>query len=228
MRKISAAQVAVFVLMISATLALSIVCVRLAYPALAPAGEFRAIVALVLAAILFLAFSIAAYRSYLGLFPLPAGPIAKGSPAEFRYHVYLLFFLLVYYPLMKSNLLPVPALRLLYLALGARLGDNTYSAGILFDPLFVRIGSNTIVGQGALLIPHAIEGEHLSHAPIHIGSNVTIGANAVILSDVEIGDRAIVAIGAVVVKGTRIGDNEVWGGIPARRLDGRNQSQGTE
>jgi acetyltransferase-like isoleucine patch superfamily enzyme len=130
----------------------------------------------------------------------------------------LLFFLMLFYPLMKSNLLPVPLIRLLYLGLGARMGENTYSGGILFDPIFIDLGSNTLIGQGAMLIPHVIEGPRLAHHPIHIGSNVTIGANAVILADVRIEDEAIVAIGAVVPKGSRIGRGEVWGGIPARRL----------
>ncbi len=111
-------------------------------------------------------------------------------------------------------------MRLVYQALGARLGKNTYSSGIILDPKFVELGDDCIVGQFALIVPHVIEGTRLAHYPIHIGNNVTIGAHAVILSDVRIGDNAIVATGAVVKKGTRIGSGEVWGGVPAslRRL----------
>jgi acetyltransferase-like isoleucine patch superfamily enzyme len=47
---------------------------------------------------------------------------------------------------------------------------------------------------------------------------VTIGAHAIVMSDVEIADGAIVSAAAVVSKGTRIGPGEVWGGVPARRL----------
>jgi acetyltransferase-like isoleucine patch superfamily enzyme len=114
-------------------------------------------------------------------------------------------------------------MRVFYQVLGARLGDNTYSQGILHDPPFVEIGHDSVVGQGALLIPHVIEGERLAHFPIRIGNHVTIGANAAVLSDVEIGDHAIVATGSVVKKGSRIGPHEVWGGVPARlikRLEG--------
>jgi len=82
----------------------------------------------------------------------------------------------------------------------------------------VSIGSNSVIGQSALLIPHVIEGSRLAHYPIVIGDPVTIGASAAVLSDVVIGDDSIVATGAVVGKGTRIAPGEVWGGIPARRI----------
>ena len=120
---------------------------------------------------------------------------------------------------MRSGVVPVPLMRLFYQALGARLGSNTYSSGIILDPKFVEIGSNCIVGQFALLVPHVIEGSRLAHYPIRIGDNVTIGAHAVVLSDVTIGNNAIVATGAIVRKGSRIADGEVWGGVPARALE---------
>jgi acetyltransferase-like isoleucine patch superfamily enzyme len=122
---------------------------------------------------------------------------------------------------MRAGALPVPLSRPLYLALGARLGTNTYSSGLLLDPPFVRLGSDCIVGQNALLVPHVIEGRRLAHHPIVIGDRVTVGAGAIVLSGVTIGDDAIVSSGAVVTKGTRIPAGEVWGGVPARRLRGR-------
>ena len=155
---------------------------------------------------------------------LPEGEIAESSREEFTYHVYLLFYLILFYPVMRSGAVPVPLMRLVYQALGARLGSNTYSSGIILDPPFVEIGSNSIVGQYALLVPHVIEGKRLAHKKIRIGDNVTIGAHAVVLAGVSIGDNAIVATGAIVKKDTQIGPNEVWGGIPARLL----QTQSSE
>ncbi len=181
-------------------------------------GDFRGIVLSVAAVVSIYLYAILTYRIFLRLFPLELGEIAEASPQEFIYHIHLLFFLLLFYPLTRSGVVPVPLMRLVYLGLGARLGKNTYSSGIIFDPLFVVIGDNTIVGQSAVLVPHAIEGRHLSHAPIRIGSNVTIGVNAVLLGGVVVGDGAIVATGAVVSKGTQIGPGEIWAGMPARRL----------
>lgn len=56
----------------------------------------------------------------------------------------------------------------------------------------------------------------LESTPVHIGKNVWIGANAVILRGVSIGDGAIIAAGAVV--NHDIPAYEVWGGIPAKKI----------
>ena len=56
----------------------------------------------------------------------------------------------------------------------------------------------------------------LESTPVHIGKNVWIGANAVILRGVSIGDGAIIAAGAVV--NHDILAYEVWGGIPAKKI----------
>ena len=68
--------------------------------------------------------------------------------------------------------MPVPLVRLIYLALGARLGKNTYSSGIILDPPLVEIGANSVVGQYALLVPHVIESKRLAHYRIRIGNNL--------------------------------------------------------
>jgi acetyltransferase-like isoleucine patch superfamily enzyme len=115
-------------------------------------------------------------------------------------------------------------MRLFYQALGARLGPNTFSSGILWDPGFIRIGANTIVGHGAMLIPHVIEGHRLAHYPITVGDDVTIGAHATVLAGTTIGNRAIVSLGAIVRKNSRIGPGEIWGGIPAARIGQRHEA----
>jgi acetyltransferase-like isoleucine patch superfamily enzyme len=217
MRKIRISQILVFGCLLSAALALAVGTVWFALGKL-PFGDFRGVV-LTIAFVIFLnVYTIIAYRLFLRVSPLRPGEIAAGSRQEFVYHVYVLFYLLFFYPVMRSGIAPAPFMRLFYLALGARLGENTYSQGIIHDPPFVEIGANSTVGQSALLIPHVIEGNKLAHYPIRIGNNVTIGANAAVLSDVIVGDGALVATGAVVPKGTRIGPGETWGGVPARKI----------
>lgn len=217
MRKISGIQIAAFFSILSIVLGLAAGTVALFMGNL-PLGDFRGIVLTLAGAIFVYLYGIAAYRLMLWSVPLELGEIRHDSREEFVYHIYLMFFLLLFYPVMRGGFMPVPLMRLFYLGLGAKLGDNTFSSGIILDPIFVEIGSNTLVGQYALIVPHVIERDRLAHYPIRIGSGVTIGAHAVVMSDVEIGDNAIVATGAVVKKGTRIAAGEIWGGVPARRL----------
>jgi len=217
MRKIAGKEILVFSLLAAVAVIAGIATTWLVLGRV-PLGDFRG-VALTVAGGLFVYFyAILVYRVFLAIAPLREGEIAEGSQQEFVYHVYLLFYLMLFYPVMRCNLLPLPLLRLLYIALGARMGENSYTAGVINDPGFVTIGRNTLVGATTLLVPHVIEGARLAHYPIRIGDDVTVGAHAVVLSGVTIGDGAIVATGAVVTKGTQIAAGEHWGGVPARLI----------
>ena len=158
------------------------------------------------------------YRVFLRFFPVPVGEISEGSREEFYYFVYLLHWLILYAPLTRATFIPAPLSRLLMIALGARVGAGSYSAGVVMDSQFVTVGSNTLIGLDAAILPHALEGSRAAHYPIVIGSRVTIGARALIMAGVEIGDGSVIAMSSVVAKNTKIGSNEIWGGIPARCL----------
>lgn len=226
MRKITWKPIAVFVgfCLVIFTLATA---TTMLLPATHTLGDFRG-VALGLAWVACVyVYAVAIYRLFLAAMPLPAGEIPENSRAEFVYHVYVLFYLIFFNAIMRSGVPPIPFMRLFYKALGARLGDNTYSSGLIYDPLFVAIGHDSVIGESALLVPHVIEGARLAHYPIRIGNHVTIGAHAIVLAGVKIDDGAIVSAGAVVTKDTRIGSGEVWGGVPAKMLKRRTTEKST-
>jgi acetyltransferase-like isoleucine patch superfamily enzyme len=217
MRKISIGQILFFQLMLFSAIALGVLTTWFALGGL-PLGDFRGVALTVSAVILIYLYAFLIYRLFLRLLPLNEGDIPEGSRQEFTAQVNILFYLLLFNSLIRTHFIPVPLMRLVYLALGARLGENTYSAGTILDPPLTYIGDNSIIGHDAVLFSHAIEGRNFSLNAIRIGNNVTVGATAVIMSDVVIGDAAIVSAGAVVLKGTRIGSGEVWGGVPAKML----------
>lgn len=217
MRKITPGQIAVFATLLTLALLLALAStVLLVRPSFT--GAFYGVSTLIAFALLLCLWSIALYRLSHRFLPLVEGELPAGSRAEFAYQVDTLFRLVLFYPLIRTYFIPTPLMRLVYLALGARMGDNTYSGGAILDPALTELGANTIVGHDAVLFSHVIEGDDMALARVRIGDNVTIGAKAVIMPGVEIGDDAIVSVGAVVSKGTRIGPGETWGGIPARRL----------
>lgn len=217
MRAIKPGQIMLFLLLLAIILTLGVGATALLLGQ-APLGDFRGVVLLLAGVFLVYTAAFIVYRLFLWLLPLQEGSIPEHSRAELSANVNILFYLLLFNTLVRSHVLPVPIMRLVYLALGARLGGNTYSAGALLDPPLTEIGSNCIVGHDAVIFAHVIEGSKLELKRVRIGDGVTIGAMAIVMAGVTIGDGAIVSAGAVVGKDTRIGAGEIWGGVPARLL----------
>jgi acetyltransferase-like isoleucine patch superfamily enzyme len=55
--------------------------------------------------------------------------------------------------------------------------------------------------------------------PIHIENNVWMGVNVIVLSGVTIGTGSVVGAGSVVTKS--IPANEIWVGVPAKKIGER-------
>jgi len=100
------------------------------------------------------------------------------------------------------------------------------SATVVCAAKTVRVGANTIVGAGAMILDndfHRPDGRGGwppdpagTARPIVIGQSVFIGARAIILKGVTIGDRAVIGAGAVVTKDVPAG--AVAAGNPAKIL----------
>ena len=87
---------------------------------------------------------------------------------------------------------------------GLEIGDDTMIAA---QTVITTLGHNR--SQSAFR-------ETLTRGPIVIGKNVWVGAGAVILPGVTIGDNSIIAAGAVVTKD--VASNTIVGGVPAKVL----------
>lgn len=85
----------------------------------------------------------------------------------------------------------------------------------------ITIGDGTLLGHNVVLatLNHEMDPAHrkdMHPAPIVIGRDVWIGANATVCPGVTIGDGAVIAAGAVVTKD--VAANTVVGGVPAKRI----------
>lgn len=82
----------------------------------------------------------------------------------------------------------------------------------------IFIGDNALIGHNVVFatIDHDLDPSTRTnhYAPIHVGNNVWIGANAVITKGVTIGDGAVVAAGAVVTRD--VPSMTIVGGVPAK------------
>jgi len=104
-----------------------------------------------------------------------------------------------------------------------RFGKNVFiNSGCRFqDQGGLIIGDGALIGHNVVLatLNHDKDPAHrgdLHPAPVVLGKNVWIGANATVLPGVTVGDGAIIAAGAVVTKD--VPANTIAGGVPARIL----------
>lgn len=162
--------------------------------------------------------TILTYRLVFSYLKFPLHQIPKNSSEDFAFQLYVLYYLIYFNFFVHNTLLPVPISRIFHQLLGAKFGSGSYSAGFILDPPYVLMGDNSIIGFGAVVCSHALEGENVSFEKIIIGNNVTIGLRAMIMPGVRIEDNAIIAAGALVTKNTNIKNGEVWAGIPAKRI----------
>lgn len=102
-------------------------------------------------------------------------------------------------------------------------GKNVFiNTGCRFqDQGGIVLGDGALIGHNVVLATLNHDEDpakrHILHpAPIILGRNVWIGANATVVPGVTIGDGAIIAAGAVVTKD--VPPNTVVGGVPARVL----------
>ena len=91
----------------------------------------------------------------------------------------------------------------------------------------ITVGNDCLIASGCKFIDHdhSTALNQLMHSqqgigsPIVLGNDVWLGCNVVVLKGVTIGSGAIVAAGAIVNKS--IPPNEIWGGIPAKKIGER-------
>lgn len=104
-----------------------------------------------------------------------------------------------------------------------------YGAVIRGDVHYVKMGNKVNVQDNATL--HCTYQKH----PLNIGSNVSIGHNAIahgctihdnvligmgaiVMDDCVVESNSIVAAGAVVLEGTRIESGSIYAGVPAKKV----------
>jgi acetyltransferase-like isoleucine patch superfamily enzyme len=106
-----------------------------------------------------------------------------------------------------------------------KIGKNVGFAQIEPDyllPEAIEIGDDSAFGWQTKFLTHEFTQDSQRFGKIKIGKNVLIGAFSTIRGGVKIGDNSIVAMCSFVNKD--IPPNELWGGVPAKRIKKLNKA----
>jgi acetyltransferase-like isoleucine patch superfamily enzyme len=98
-----------------------------------------------------------------------------------------------------------------------RTGDVFVLQGTVEHSL-VDIGDHSVIGNDCEIWGHAIEGDKIHIKKVKIGKKCTVGAKAVILPGVEIGDNTIVGASSLVPKNMKLKPNSIYVGIPVKKI----------
>lgn len=108
---------------------------------------------------------------------------------------------------------------------GMKIGNNFRRMNACWiDPghcWLISFGDNVTLAPGVTILAHDASLQHELNCTrigrVDVGSNVFIGARAIILPGVKIGDKVIIGAGSVVTKD--VSSNSVVCGSPARKID---------
>ena len=106
---------------------------------------------------------------------------------------------------------------------GVGAGCRIYIRSFGSEPFLISMGDRVTIASGVRLLTHdgstwlirdAEGNRYQSYAPIKIGDDVFIGANAIVMPGVTVGSRVVIGAGSVVTRD--VSDGVVVVGNPAR------------
>ena len=115
---------------------------------------------------------------------------------------------------------PTPFNIWFYKMMGMKIGEGTIiNSTHISDPGLIEMGRKVTVGGSVVITAHYGQGGYLVLAPVKIGDKVTLGLRCMVMGGAEIGNNAKILPGSVVLPKTKIPNDEIWGGVPARKIE---------
>ncbi len=115
---------------------------------------------------------------------------------------------------------PSPLGNLFYQMMGMKIGKGTViNTTYISDPSMITLGKKVTLGGSVTIVGHYGQAGLLIIAPVQIGDDCTIGLKSSVMGGVTIGNGVKIMPHSVVMPKTVIPDNEVWGGVPAKKID---------
>lgn len=110
-----------------------------------------------------------------------------------------------------------------YVADSALIGKSTMIGPKAVVNPNARVGDGVIINTAALIEHECMIGDFAHICPgtvlagnVTVGTKAFIGANSTVKQGISIGNNSVVGAGSVVLQD--IGDNEMWAGVPAKKI----------
>jgi acetyltransferase-like isoleucine patch superfamily enzyme len=115
---------------------------------------------------------------------------------------------------------PSPLNLIFYKMMGMKIGRGVMiNSTWISDPSLIEMGDKVTIGGSVTIVAHYGQGGLLIISPVKIGNSCTIGLKATIMGGAEIGAGAKIMPHSVVMPKTIVPPGEIWGGVPARRIE---------
>lgn len=115
---------------------------------------------------------------------------------------------------------PSPFSLWFYKAMGMKVGKGSViNSTHISDPSLLQLGKKVTIGGSATIVAHYGQAGFLVLSPVVIEDDVTIGLRATVMGGVKIRKGAKILPNSVVMPKTEVPAGEVWGGVPAQKLD---------
>jgi len=127
----------------------------------------------------------------------------------------------LYTPMRKlMEIIPMGEIRNIYLRLlGMKIGENTLVGGVIKDPCMTSFGSNTTMGEYAVLYGHIHDkaARTLTITRIDVGDNCVIGAGAIVMPGARMENNVLLGAGSLVPQNKTLEKNSIYVGSPAQK-----------
>lgn len=115
---------------------------------------------------------------------------------------------------------PSPLLNTFYQMMGMKIGKGTViNTTYISDPSMISLGEKVTLGGSVTIVGHYGQAGLLIISPVKIGNNCTIGLKCSVMGGATIGDNVKIMPHSVVMPKTTIPDGEIWGGVPAQKIE---------
>lgn len=178
-------------------------------------GDYHVLVNLALFLLLYGIFSALLIRLFLRLRPLPPGTHSMDSSIFTWWKL-----ITVIYHFGQSALTPLtpiflkPLVAMLY---GAQIGKDVALGGVIDAPFLIVVGERATIGAFALVSGNFTTRESLIIGTVKIGAGATVGVNAVVFPNTEMGENSVLLGGSYLMPGAKVPAGETWRGNPARK-----------